>query len=142
MMQGSLDWDKWTDFVSSAGLKNVSVAKYYLGKEAKDCLDSEYGLILTGLLADAVAVGAVELPEGYAPEDFVFRNSPEHARQTRVILKNRPRIEPNGGQLNHYYVQHSRRMDHGNTNFVLGRIVAAIDLLAAADKAINTLEDP
>ena len=138
VLQGSLDWQKWSDFVNSSGLKNVSLYKYYIGKESEQCSDAEHEEMLSELITDAVTVGAVQLPSPYVPEDFVFKLEGTGSmgfRQARIMLRSQPKLILAGNGLQYYYVKRCRTLLHSNTNFVLGRIINGIDSLATAAKA-------
>jgi hypothetical protein len=65
----------WEDFVQSSELSRTSLYNYYLGKKPDTNVSSragEYEKLLTGLLLDAVDVGALTLPDGYDAKDFKF----------------------------------------------------------------------
>jgi hypothetical protein len=57
-------------------MKNVMVDEYYLKKGALESVLENYGVVAAELFADAVAVGAIVLPDGVGVDDFQFRTTP------------------------------------------------------------------
>src|ERR1035437_4785568 len=76
-------WTEWQNFVWGSKLEEVPLHNYYLGHAPEDITDVEYEKILTELLADSVAVGAITLPSPYRPDDFVF-----HITNARIGFHN------------------------------------------------------
>ena len=77
------DADKWADFLYSSGVEDTGVFSYYLGhKVAQEHVTAtsisvadfvaDLGKLASNLFADAVAVGALELPRGYNVNSFKF----------------------------------------------------------------------
>ena len=86
------DVDKWNEFVDGETMKNVMVDEYYLSKGAMESALENYGLVFSELFADAVAVGAIVLPDGVNVDDFrfvvgPFSNEPRHGRADVYIFK-------------------------------------------------------
>src|ERR1039458_345963 len=71
-------WDvnQWNEFVAGESMKNVMVDEYYLSKGAMKSTLENYGVVFSELFADAVAVGAIVLPDGISVDDFRFVVSP------------------------------------------------------------------
>src|ERR1039457_6647606 len=92
---------KWYDFVQDGEVEQVRVDEYYLGGEDDGLDEADYERIYSELFADAVVVGAVSLPAGYAPDDFEFRvggiaqhvHDRDGADDVRVALKSNPQVE-------------------------------------------------
>src|ERR1035437_2972496 len=86
----------WDEFVDPAGVGDVRLREYYLGQAPKvqprDLTDAECELILGGLFADAVDVGAIKLPKPHKAEDFQFavRYANTRGEDVKITLKSKP----------------------------------------------------
>ena len=69
------NYEKWAEFLEKSGLRNVKACKYYLGRDEHWTAysEEEHSRLITDLFADAVTVGALELPDPYVAHDFKFR---------------------------------------------------------------------
>ena len=63
---------KWYEFMDNGGLAPVTLRQYYLPDGAREN-SNDYGIIVNELLTDAVAVGAVVLPDKYEVDDFLVK---------------------------------------------------------------------
>jgi hypothetical protein len=74
----SHDEAKWGEFVYGSGLEDVKLYDYY-DKDIFETVSFRTVRIMEELLADAISVGSIFLPGGYAPADFeiAFVNTSE-----------------------------------------------------------------
>ena len=72
--RASFDRAKWEKFVAESGLERVRISDYPLGRDAEVTvlLITPHQKMVTELFQDAVAVGALTLPDAYGAEDFQF----------------------------------------------------------------------
>jgi hypothetical protein len=66
-------WTEWQEFVWGSKMGDVQLHEYYLGTAPEELTSEDYEKLLTELFSDAVAVGAIALPDPYRPDDFAFR---------------------------------------------------------------------
>src|ERR1039458_209133 len=78
----------WDEFLKSTGVGLIEISQYYLNKTLQgqkwnrpNLTDVECEQILTGLFADAVAVGALAVPRPYSIDDFRFEVRAAHTKQ-------------------------------------------------------------
>ena len=86
--QVNLDGAKWIRFVRASKLEKLTLKQYYLPNVSAKPTAAEYELLATNLFADAVAVGALVLPDTVSVEDFRFiaqRFSPEEVKIRRKV---------------------------------------------------------
>src|ERR1017187_8560061 len=93
-----LDKSKWSDFVKNSDMVRTKVYPYYLGKSASsppDYCNADHEKVVTELLADFVAVGAMVLPAPYTVEDFELKMiDGKHSwnQYFTVSMKSQPRL--------------------------------------------------
>src|ERR1035437_1476818 len=63
---------KIQDLWKKIGPEDVGLLDYYLGETPAQLKSSDQEKLFSELLADAVAIGGIVLPEPYTPEDFEF----------------------------------------------------------------------
>ena|ERR1035437_3355939 len=96
--QVRFDKQKWQDFIKDSRLGKVKSCKYYAGESTATHLP-DYEKTVTGLFNDAVAVGALVLPNQYSAEDFQFEVSEATGGRPGVIfLKSKPGSEQGLGR--------------------------------------------
>ena len=71
-------FDKWTEFVHDSGLEGTNYFKYYLGDDYSVNNSATWTVpnmekAFNELFEDAVAIGAIELPQSYVAEDFLIK---------------------------------------------------------------------
>src|ERR1035437_9559242 len=87
------DTEKWNEFVEGGELAKVKLYDYYLGERAdENYTNAEHGQVLTELLLDAAAVGALSLPSPYKAEDFqlVVNDGNGRLKYVQLSLKGEP----------------------------------------------------
>src|ERR1035437_2941399 len=62
--------EKWDEFIKDGGIWDEKFYDYYLEQPPEQFNDKDYEQLMAELFADAVAVGALPLPEPYTCEDF------------------------------------------------------------------------
>ena len=91
--------DKWDEFVTGADLGHVRLDHYYLGGVLDPYLplaNTIQNRVLSELFADAADVGAIRLPDDYAPTDFVFEAELAKERLVKhvdVVLGSKPYLK-------------------------------------------------
>src|ERR1035437_9527614 len=96
------DASKWVEFIEDNGLEDGLLYEYYLGANAAKCSgDAATAKVFSELFADAVTVGAINLPEPYVAADFEFQISSgaPHGwvnRAAKVVLKGEPGLRTRG----------------------------------------------
>ena len=63
---------KWAEFINGSGLGRMSLHQYYLNPVHLQLTDYDFEELSQNLFADAVAVGAIVIPQPYAADDFEF----------------------------------------------------------------------
>lgn len=68
------DRSKWEQFLKNGGVQNTKMVKYYPCEKVihEGVPELDWVHIVTELFQDAVAVGAISLPEPYSSGDFEF----------------------------------------------------------------------
>jgi hypothetical protein len=100
----------WNDFVEDGGLKNFNLYKYYdvvdeLGEPRQQPTGADYEKVIWELFADAVAVGAIILPDTLAASDFIFAiktissGRVTYGQDMRVSLKGKPEVSTSIGSI-------------------------------------------
>ena len=128
---------KWEEFVYDGGLQDVCLYDYYHGAGSRNqCSPAEYKMIVGELFADAVAVGALSLPNPWKADDFEFEVKDgirtdytgfPH-RTIKMFRKARPGLKVVMGS----YPENYHRMDNGSIFNLFNRIVDAVDSLMIA----------
>jgi hypothetical protein len=146
------DYGKWADFLAGGELDDVSVFKYYLGDKGGAARTREnmpvedLEKLATELFADVVAIGAVELPDGYSADDFEFKIVPNEFAQksrwkrTEVRLKKHPQLL-NGTEFTEftYYLDPIMNMKNMNVSSMIGQMNSGVRSLIQMDIAENGL---
>src|ERR1039458_5086384 len=83
--------DRWEAFVNDGKLSNISLWKYYLGNKSEWVKRYSYENLATELFADAVAVGAITLPDPYEANDFQFASS---VSTNEMVLRLKKKVMP------------------------------------------------
>ena len=84
----------WGEFLNESGLTAVRLHQYYLGQAPPLLYGSDYRKLLSELLADAVAVGAIVIPSPYTLADFQLAIQPAPydvpCVRAEITLKGKP----------------------------------------------------
>ena len=81
------DAERWEKFLKDGDLMFVNIYEYYLKGEAGELTSAEYVKVVDELLADAIAVNAIILPEGYEVADFVLSPAPRGDYPHQQVLE-------------------------------------------------------
>ena len=89
--------EKWEEFVESSEMRGTSLTHYYCGenKNFQQLSMDDHQKVTTEIFNDAVAVGAIVLPEPFVAEDFEFRGMATQvkgAEEIGVALKAAPEL--------------------------------------------------
>ena len=101
------DKGEWDEFVDGHDLVFVNLYEYYLGRPGNHIDSSETKKVMDELFADAVAVGAIVLPDDYGVDDFEFRMLGRG--RIEISMKNEPALGTALVTLTHQAFPHKDR---------------------------------
>jgi hypothetical protein len=128
------EWEpsKWAEFLQTGKLGRVKLANYYLGKGAPRDLDNAQSeLVATELFKDAVAVGAVVLPDSHVAEDFEFKilNDAFGVEYVNIALKSHPELRTAWTTDTYYLADGGVAMGARDLEYFFGQMIQGVDSL-------------
>jgi hypothetical protein len=147
-MEGAkFDELKWEEFVNNNVNSSTKLFKYYLGDNTPGANQDVHALVAVELFFDAVAVGAIVLPDSYAADDFEFsigsvassltpgQNSPTLAMRSKVRLSD---INKNSEHFlfgPHHYFSENTPMSNWYVNYVLREMTVEVNKIVRERQA-------
>ena len=143
----------WVDFVAESGLTKMKLLQYYgalksylelnpnAGKISVEEMNKLHLATTAELFADAVAVGALDLPSPYTTEDFVFEMVPGIQSfdddGVEASLKGKPELR--AGVASAYLLRQDVPLASNGATFFLRQIGAAAQSLILQDLATSAI---
>ena len=132
--EATYDRGIWSEFVKSSDMMTAKVYPYYLGKSASSPPDytfADHEKVVTELLADFVAVGALTLPSPYTADDFGIKMTDgNHSwnQYCTVIVKRYPSLKTQWTTFR-YHLGHTASLDNEMVRYTLGQIFKGVESL-------------